>query len=94
MIEDRIKLRQSIARTDLIAAKQNYNSALKNLETARSYERLISSGYKEGVNTFIETIDARTQLTQASLMLNINLNKVLAALANFERETASLNINY
>jgi outer membrane protein TolC len=94
LTEKQIKLSQSIARSDLLAAKQNYNSALKNLEASRSYEKLISNGYKEGVNTFIETIDARTQLTQAFLMVNINTNKVLAALANFERETANQKINY
>jgi len=94
LTKKQIKLSQSIARTDLIAARQNYDTAVKNLEAAGSYEKLIANGYKEGANTFIETVDARTQLTRASLMLNINTNKVLAALANFEREIANQGINY
>ena len=88
-----LKLSQSISRSDLIAARQNYYTAEKKYKAASSYERLIEKGYKEGVNSFIETVDARSQLTQAALMLNINTNKVLSALANYERETGN-NINY
>jgi outer membrane protein len=85
-----IKLSQSIAKNDLISARQNYYTAEKKYKAASSYERLIEKGYKEGVNTFIETIDARSQLTQAALMVNINTNKVLSALTNYERETGSM----
>lgn len=89
-----IELSESIARNDLIAARQNYNTAVKEYETAGSYERLIENGYKAGTNTFIETVDARNQLTQAALMLNINTYKTLSALAKYEREIASDKINY
>ena len=89
LTKNQIKLSQSVARGDLIAAKQNYYTAIKKYKAAGSYERLIEKGYKEGVNTFIETVDARTQLTQSELMLNISTNKVLSALANYERELAS-----
>ncbi len=83
---NQLKLSQSIARGNLIAARQNYFTAIKKYKAASSYERLISKGYKEGVNTFIETVDARSQLTQAELMLSISTNKVLTALADYERE--------
>ena len=88
-----LMLSQTIARNDLIAAQQNYYTAQKKYKAASSYERLIEKGYKEGVNTFIETVDARSQLTQANLMINIATNKVLSALANYEREAGS-KINY
>ncbi len=88
-----LKLSQTLARNDLIAAQQNYYTAQKKYKAAIGYERLIEKGYKEGVNTFIETIDARSQLTQAELMVNINTNKVLSAIANYERETG-IKINY
>lgn len=91
---NQLKLSQSNARGDLMAARQNYYTAIQKYKAATSYERLIEKGYKEGVNTFIESVDARSQLTQASLMLNINTNKVLSALANYERETAIGKINY
>jgi len=83
---NQLKLSQSISRDNLIAARQNYFTAIKKYKAAASYERLITKGYKEGVNTFIETVDARSQLTQAELMMNINTNKVLTALADYERE--------
>ncbi len=84
-----IQLSQSIARNDLISARKNYYTAEKKYRAVSSYERLIEKGYREGVNTFIETIDARSQLTQAAVMVNININKVLSALANYEREIGS-----
>ena len=87
--KNHIKLTRSAARDELIAARQNYFTATKKYETAGSYERLIEKGYKEGVNTFIETVDARSQLMQSELMLNINTYKVLSALAEYERETAA-----
>ena len=86
--KNQIELSQSIARGNLIAAKENYLTAIKKYNAAANYERLIEKGYKEGVNTFIETVDARSQLTQSALMLNINTNKVLTALADYEREIA------
>ena len=94
LTKNQIKLSQSVARGNLIAARQNYYTAIKKYKAASSYERLIERGYKEGVNTFIETIDARSQLTQAELMLNINTNKVLSALADYERELAAGEIEY
>ncbi len=80
LTRNQIKLSQSVARGDLISARQNYYTAIKKYKAASSYERLIEKGYKAGVNTFIETIDARSQLTQAALMLNINTNKVFLLL--------------
>lgn len=73
----------------LLSAQQNYRSSQKQLEAAQSYQRLIEKGYKEGANTFIESVDARTQLTGAQLQVALNNYRVLIALANLERETAS-----
>ena len=62
------------------------------MEAASAYQRLIERGYREGVNTYIETLDARNQLINASLLININEFKVLIAAAELERETASYQI--
>jgi len=51
-------------------------------------------GYQEGVNTFLETIDARTQLLNSELLVNINKYKIEIAAANYERETNFNKINY
>jgi outer membrane protein len=40
------------------------------------------------VNSFIEFLDARNQLTSAQLQLNISKYRFLAGLAEFERQTA------
>lgn len=77
------------SRNALLSAQQNYRSSQKQLEAAQSYQRLIEKGYKEGANTFIESVDARTQLTGAQLQLALNQYRVLIAMANLERETAS-----
>jgi len=84
-----INLSAQAARNNLFTAYQNFKSAQKQQEAASSYQRLIEKGYREGVNTFIEAIDARNQLTQAQLQVSINRYRVLSAAAQYERETAS-----
>lgn len=88
-----LSLAISIAKNELQTAKQNYISAQKQLRTAQNYNKLIDKGYLEGVNSFIETVDARNQLTSALLLVNINKLKMLVALANYEREASSIKIN-
>jgi outer membrane protein len=84
-----IELSAQAARNNLFTSHQNFQSAQKQQEAAQSYQKLIEKGYKEGVNTFIEAIDARNQLTQAQLQVSINRYRVLSAAAQYERETAS-----
>lgn len=68
---------------------QNYTSSQQQLLAAQGYFKLIERGYKEGTNSMIEFIDGRNQMTLAQLQVNINTYKVLTALAEYERETAS-----
>jgi outer membrane protein TolC len=75
-----------MARNSLIASYRNYSACIKQLDAATAYNNLIEKGYREGINTFIETIDARNQLTTASLQLVINKYQLLAAIATYERE--------
>lgn len=92
-VNRQLRLSTEVSRNALVSAFQNYQSALKQLEAAQSYQRLIEKGYKEGVNTFIEAVDARNQLTSAELLVRVNLYKVLVAEASLERETASYPLN-
>ena len=87
-----LNLVEKIAKNNLQTAFQNYTVSLKQLETAETYQRLIDRGYREGVNTYLETVDARSQFMNASQLKNINLFKVLIAAAEYEREIASFNI--
>ncbi len=93
LVSQQLNMSAQVVRNGVATAVQNYQSALKQLEAAQSYQRLIEKGYKEGVNTFIETIDARNQLTSAQLNVTINQYRVLSAQANYERETSSYPLN-
>jgi len=93
LVAQQLNLTAKTAQNNLRATYQTYQSSLKQFEAASSYQRLIEKGYKAGTNTFIETIDARNQYTAAQLLVNINRYKVLSALADVERETASYSIN-
>lgn len=88
-VNQQLNLSTQFSKNSLISTFQNYQSAQKQLEAAQSYQRLIDKGYKEGINTFIEAVDARNQLTSAQLLVTLNQYRVLIAEANLERETAA-----
>lgn len=92
-VRQQLELAGSVAYNNLQAAWQTYQSSLKQLEAARTYHRLILKGYQAGTNTYIETVDARTQLTNASLASSVDKYSVLSAAADFERETADYQFN-
>lgn len=85
-------LNVSTARNNLKSAYHTFHSSEKQLEAAETYQRLIDRGYKEGVNTYIETVDARSQLIRAKLAVTINRNKLLSSAAVLEREAATYNL--
>lgn len=87
-----LTMNSQVSRNVMISAVQNYQSAQKQLEAAQSYQRLIEKGYKEGVNTFIEAVDSRNQLTSAQLQVTLNQYRILIAQASYERETAAFEI--
>jgi len=89
LVLQQLFLATSTAKNNLRAIYETYQSSLKQLEAASSYQRLIEKGYTAGSNSFIETIDARNQYTNAKLLVNINKYKVLSAIADLERETAT-----
>lgn len=92
-VEQQLEVAVTAAHNEVKTAQSNYESALKQLEMAETYFRLIDKGYAAGVNTYIETVDARTQLTSAKLGASINYYQFLSALAKLERETASYPIS-
>jgi outer membrane protein TolC len=77
-------------------ARNNYNNyllAIQQETSATKYFKLIDRGYKEGINSFIELLDARNQLTQSQLQKELNYFRLLAAMADYERQTATYPIN-
>lgn len=82
-----------VALNSLKATWEALSASREQLKAAQAYQRLIEKGYSAGSNTYIETVDARSQLTSAQMALSINMFNVLQAAANLERETAGYNIN-
>jgi outer membrane protein len=92
-VAQQLELSALVSRNNATTAFNSYQSAQKQEEAAQKYFKLIDRGYQEGVNSFIEFLDARNQLTRSQLQTNLNRFKVLSALADTERQTATYSIN-
>lgn len=91
--QQQLELALEVAQNELRTSIENYRQSVKQLEMAATYFRLLDRGYQEGINTLIEYIDARNQLTNALTFVNINTYKVLQSAAAVERQSASYPIN-
>jgi outer membrane protein TolC len=78
-----------VSRNNLSTAMTNHASSLKQYESARAYFRLIETGYSEGINSLIEFMDARNQLTGSEIQVKLNWYKVLSAYSDLKRQTAN-----
>jgi len=87
--KNQLDLAASVSKNNASSAYSNYQAAIRQWESSQKYFKLIDKGYREGVNSFIEFLDARNQLTTSELQVNITKYKTLAALADYERQTAS-----
>lgn len=86
LLDQKLEMDLELARNELITQKAALESATKKLSSAMAYFRLVERGYREGVNSLIEFIDARNQLTSASLQKNLSTYKLLKANAHLERQ--------
>ena len=84
-----LQLSSSVAHNDLRSAWQHYEASKRQLTAAQAYQRLIGKGYQAGANSYIETVDARSQYTSARLALSVSIYRLLSAAAAVEREQAS-----
>ncbi len=87
--QQQLQLAHTVSIHGLQAAWAHYRSAKTRMESAQAYQRLIDRGYQAGANSYIETVDARSQYTSARLALLINTYQVFSAAAALEREQAS-----
>jgi len=87
-VRQQLQLAAYVGQNQLQASWHTYQAALKSEESAKQYFRLIERGYTEGVNSFIEFLDARNQLTNARLAANIRKYNLLIAAAAQERNEA------
>jgi outer membrane protein TolC len=87
-----LRMSARIARNDLETTVENYHAAQEQYTSAQSYFKLVDKGYQLGVNSLIEFLDARNQLTASDLQQNLRLYEMLTAIARLERETASYSL--
>jgi outer membrane protein TolC len=78
-----------IAQKNVQSSIVSYQASTKSYEAASAYLRLIEKGYKEGVSTYLETVDARNQWMNAQINYQLKQFNVLIAAAAYEREAAS-----
>jgi outer membrane protein TolC len=78
-----------IAQKNVQSSLVSFQASTKSYETASAYLRLIDKGYKEGVSTYLETVDARNQWMNATINYQLKQFNVLIAAAAYEREAAS-----
>jgi outer membrane protein len=88
-IKKQLELAAFLSRSNAKTSYSTYAASLKQQQAAQQYFKLIDRGYKEGVNSFIEFLDARNQYTNTLLQVNINKYKFLSTLADYERQTAA-----
>jgi outer membrane protein len=78
-----------IAQKNVQSSLVGFQASKKSYEATSAYLRLIEKGYKEGVSTYLETVDARNQWMNAQINYQLKQFNVLIAAAAYEREAAS-----
>jgi outer membrane protein TolC len=84
-----LQMAAHMASNDVASARRNLAAAGEQLRSAQSYFNLVERGYQQGVNSLIEFLDARNQLTASQLQRSLRGFELLTALVRLERETAS-----
>jgi outer membrane protein TolC len=88
--EEAVRAEVTDACLTLESAAEAVGSAEKNLALARESLRLAEVGYREGVNTQLDVLDARTSLTRARQTLSQALRDQRVALARLWRSQGVL----
>lgn len=92
-VTKQLDMTTKMAVNELETANEELTSAKSRTKAAESYFKVLESGYNQGTNSLIEFIDARNQLTQSQLQNTLAQYKVLQAITEVERQSASYNIN-
>lgn len=87
--ENALELSQTISLNALKTSEQKLEAEFLALKSAEAYYNLIEKGYKEGIYSQIEYLDARTQLTDAQMRKNLAIFNVLKNRAELERQNAT-----
>lgn len=87
--ENALELSHSISMNALKTSELKLEAETMALKSAESYFNLIEKGYKEGIYSQIEYMDARTQLTDAQMRKSLAVFNLLKDRAELERQNAS-----
>lgn len=77
-------------RNTTIASHESWKSALRQVDAAEAYYRLMDKAFAQGSSSLIEHIDARNQVTQARLLANIRKYETFIGWAEYRREIAEI----
>ncbi len=86
LVNQKLNLSLQMQKNEVRTLLAGLNSSEKKLTAATAYLKLVDNGFKEGVQSMIEFVDARTQYTQAALQKTISEYKLQMALAQLERQ--------
>ncbi len=75
-------------RNSTLASFESWRSALRQVEAAEAYFRLMERAFAQGATSLIEFIDARNQVTQARILANIRKYETFIGWAEYRREIA------
>jgi outer membrane protein TolC len=89
LLGNKLSLELQFTKNEVRSNQAALRSAEKKLESSAAYFRLVDRGFREGTNSLIEFIDARSQLTQASLQKTITSYNLLKSLAMLERQLST-----
>jgi outer membrane protein TolC len=92
-VTNQLALQAETARTSFRSSRQVFESRRLQVETAERYYRDQFRRYREGQTTFIELLDAQTQITTANLQQVLALYDVWIRLAELERALAAYPVN-
>ncbi|NUO00368.1 MAG: TolC family protein [Saprospiraceae bacterium] len=85
-VVSQFELKQKVAVEDVRAAYESLKATNQELASATEYFRVVDRSYREGMASYIEYLDARTQLTNARLQKNLKAFNLWGQIAAMERE--------
>jgi outer membrane protein len=88
-VTSQLELSAMVSRNTARDAYQAWQASQHEERASIHYHKLVDKGYREGVNGYIELLEARNQLTSSRIQTTITKATLLKALAAYERETAS-----
>lgn len=85
-VVSQFQLKQKVALEEVRAAYETLKATKQELASANEYFRVVERSYREDMATYIEYLDARTQLTNANLQKSLKDFQLWGQLAALERE--------